>query len=184
MSRQAKAGIVRSAHDLDAAVPKQGRPKHAYDDAVLTWKAPEYTYHEKSIIWFILAGFVALLLVIYGILTNGWTFSVAILVFAGTYYLVYREKPKMVEIKISRFGVKVGHHIFPYNHLKSFWIVYNLPFVKRLYLRFTSRLHPDIAISLEDMDAAQIRRVLADHLQELKGTHEPFSDALVRVFKL
>ncbi|MBI2638648.1 hypothetical protein HYW83_03600 [Candidatus Peregrinibacteria bacterium] len=158
--------------------------QHAFDKALLTWRAPEYTHHEKSPIWFVVAGLIALLLVLYGLKTDGWTFSVAIIVFAGTYYLVHREAPKTVEVKISKFGVKIGRHVFPYSNLKSFWIVYEPPFIKKLYLRMASSFKPDVFIALEDADPVEVRRLLNTHLNELKGRHEPFSDTLVRLFRL
>lgn len=157
---------------------------HLFERAVINWKAPEYIYHEKSALWFIVAGFVAIALVIYGLTTDGWTFSVAIIVFAGTYYLFYRHAPPVVDVKLSRVGVKIGKHIFPYWKLKSFWIVYDPPLVKRLYLRTTSRFHPDIFISLENTDPSKIRAVLKEHIPEKENGTEPFADSLVRAFKL
>lgn len=158
--------------------------KDLFEKPIIRWCAPEYVYHEKSWLWFAVAGFVALAFVIYGLLTGGWTFSVAIIVLAGIYYLVYRDKPQIVDITISDVGVKIGRHIFPYNHLKIFWVVYDPPSVKRLYLRTTSRLHPDISVSLEETDPAELRRVLKIHLKESDATLEPMSDTLIRVFKL
>lgn len=156
----------------------------AFENALITWKAHEHEHHEKSITWFIIAGFFALGMVIYGLKTDGWTFSVAILVFAGTYYLLYRHSPPFVDIKISKMGVKIGRHIFPYDQIKGFWVIHNPPFVNKLYLKMVSRFHPDIFVSLEDADPAAIRQNLMTHVKELKGRGEPFSDTLVRLFRL
>lgn len=156
----------------------------AFDKFLISWPAPEYTHHEKSIWWFAIAAVIVLLLAYYGLRTNGWTFSVAILVFAGTYYLVARQKPPVVEVKISNIGVKIGHHVFPYNHLKNFWIVYDPPFVNKLYLRSSSKLKPDVFVSLDGAEVHEVRKILREHLDELSGKHEPFSDSLVRLFKL
>lgn len=158
--------------------------KHAFDKALLAWRAPEYHQYEKSALWFIIAGLAAAVLIFYGIKTDGWTFSIAVAVFAAVYYLMHREQPPVVDVKISEVGVKVGHHIFPYSHLKYFWIIYDPPFVKRLYLREASRFHPEVFVSLEDTDPAQVRHALSHHTEELKGKHEPFSDSLVRLFRL
>src|SRR3989338_2243726 len=125
--------------------------RQAFNEAVFEWRAPEYLHHEKSLLWFVIAGIVALVLIIYGLMTDGWTFSVAIAVFAGTYYLFHRTPPPIVDIKISKMGVKIGHHIFPYSHIKGFWIVYTPPFVAKLYLKMTSKFHPDISVALEEI---------------------------------
>lgn len=155
-----------------------------FNKALVTWRAPEYTRHEKSWLWFVIAALILAALVVYGLETDGWTFSVALIVFAGTYYLFYRHEPPMVEIKISKFGVKIGHHIFPYGNLKNFWIVYEPPLVKKLYLRMSSKFQPDVFVDLRDADPAAIRKVLKEHLKEKDTPHEPFSDILVRLFRL
>lgn len=157
---------------------------HAFDQAVLSWRAPEYVHHEKSLLWFIIAGLIALGLVIYGLETNSWTFSLTVIVFSGTYYLVYREKPSVVEVKISKIGVKIGRNIFSYSHITGFWLVYNPPFAKKVYFKMTSKFHPYVVISFDDADPVEIRHTLLKHLKEMKGNSEPFSDVLVRLFRL
>lgn len=169
---------------MKTKIKKLRKDLHAFDRAILTWKAPEFTHYEKSMLWFIVAALVLILLVIYGIESDGWTFSIAIVVFAGVYYLMHRRIPANVDVKISKIGIKIGRHIFPYSHLKNFWIVYNPPFLKRLYLRMSSKFKPDVFVSLEDMDPAEARKVLLSYLPELTGMHEPLSDTLIRIFKL
>lgn len=175
----------KQEQNTHAKVAPFGRSRFGFfERAVLTWKAPQFAHHEKSLLWFVIAGLVAFLLVIYGLRTNGWTFSVAVIVFAGTYYLIHRHAPPIVDIKISKFGVKIGRHTFPFSNLKSFWIVYEPPFVKKLYLRMDSKFQPDIFISLENADPVEVRRILGTYLHEFTGRHEPFSDVLVRLLKL
>ena len=157
---------------------------HAFDQSLISWHAPEYQQHEKSALWYVVAAVIALALVIYGLKTDGWTFSVAIIVFAGTYYLFHRHTPPIIEIKISKMGVKIGRHTISYHNLKGFWIFYDPPFAKKLYFRSTSKVHPDIFVSLEDADPAEVRRVLKSHINEMEGLDEPFSDTLVRIFRL
>lgn len=163
---------------------KSKKNHHAFEVSLLSWKAPEYAHHEKSILWFVIAGIVLTGFIVYGLLTDGWTFSIALVVFAGTYYLFHRETPKIVDVKISKAGVKIGRHSFPYSHMKGFWIFYDPPHVKKLYLRINSHFHPDISVSLEDVDIATVRQTLKQQTQELPEKREPFSDTLVRVLKL
>ena len=157
---------------------------HEFDSPLLTWKAPEYIYHEKSFLWFIIAAIVAFLLVIYGLETYGWTFCVAVVVFAGVYYMFYRHKPEIIDVKLSRIGVKVGRHVFPYSNIRNFWIVYDPPFVKKIYFRMMSKLHPDIFVPLDGVDIAEVKHILSKYVEEIKGKAEPISDTLVRFFKL
>lgn len=152
--------------------------------ALLRWQAPQYLAHEKTALWYGVAGFVALLLIWYGLATDGWTFSLAILIFAGTYYFVSHQEPPVVTVKISKLGIHIGRQMFHFSELKGFWIVYDPPSLKRLYLRSHHRLHPDVFVALENTDPAELRAILKKHLPEFHGFHEPFSDTLVRLFKL
>lgn len=163
---------------------KQESKKAEFGKVLLSFKAPEYAHHEKSAVWFIVAGIIILLLVYYGLATNGWTFSVAVLILTGTYFLFNREKPTVVPIEFSDAGVKIGKHEVLFNNLSGFWIVYDPPYVKKLYLRSASRLYPDIFVSLDNANPVRVKQLLSKHLVELKGKHEPFSDTLVRLFKL
>lgn len=158
--------------------------KSKFGKTLVSWRAPEYVHHEKSLLWFIFAALVVVLLVWYGLATDGWTFSVAVLVFAGTYYLMYRGKPRIVEVAVSNMGIKIGGHVFHFGNLKNFWIVYDPPFVNKLYLRSKSKLKPDIFVSLENAPVAEIKSVLSKHLAEMGDKQEPFSDTLIRIFKL
>lgn len=158
--------------------------QHMFDRAVLVWKAPEYRHHEKSLLWYLIAVVILAALVVYGILTDGWTFSLALIVFAGTYYVSQRETPQIVDVKISEMGVKIGRHVFPFSYIKGFWIVYEPPFLNSLYLRMSSRVHPDICVSIETIDPSEVRTVLHARTKELPIQHEPFADTLVRIFHL
>lgn len=167
--------------------PQKTKTKHnanAFDKALLQFKSCEYPNHEKSLTWFLVAGAVLALLIAYGMSTGSWTFSVALLVFAGTYYLLHREDSKEFDVKISEMGVKIGRHAFPYSSLKNFWMVYDPPSVSKLYFRPAGRFKPDIFVMLEDAPVEEIRKALSPHVKELADTREPFADAVARILKL
>ena len=157
---------------------------HEFEKAIISWQAPEYQQHEKSLLWFIIAAIAAGAMIMYGLSSDGWTFSIAVAVFAGVYYLVHRKKPAVVEIKISGAGVKIGHHLFPYSGIKNFWIVNDPQSVRRLYMRSASRLRPDVFVALENADASKARSILKEHIEELEESKEPFADTLVRLLRL
>ncbi|PIQ78644.1 hypothetical protein COV82_00605 [Candidatus Peregrinibacteria bacterium CG11_big_fil_rev_8_21_14_0_20_46_8] len=150
----------------------------------IRWRAPEYQHHEKSFLWFVVAGLVAALLIVYGLVSGAWTFSLAILAFCVAYYAFHRHVPEEVDIEITSRGVHIGRHFFSYAKLKNFWVVYDPPFVGRLYLRFRSRIHPDITVALEDQDPGLIRKTLLKHLPEWEDGDEPMIDTFIRLLRL
>lgn len=163
---------------------KKTQNAQIFDNAILTWKAPEYVYHEKTMLWFIIAGLILFALIVYGFKTDSWTFSLAAIMLACTYYLFHAKKPSLVDVKISKFGIKIGHHIFPYNHIRAFWIVYEAKCQKKLYLKIASAFHPHVIVLLSNTNPAEVRHLLLSHLEEIKGQTEPLSDTITRLLKL
>lgn len=151
---------------------------------VLSWQAQEYPYHEKSHRWFIVAALILSVLVVYGLMTDGWTFSLALVVFAGTYYVLHRNVPDTVDVHITDINIHIGKNVFPFSSIKGFWLVNKPPEVRRLYLRFCGRMRPDLHVELGESDAADVRKILLDHIKEIKGAQEPLSDTIVRILKL
>lgn len=150
----------------------------------LAWVAQEYPYHEKSLLWFIIAGVILLSLIVYGLLTDGWTFSMALIVAAGAYYVSHRNPPEIVPISVTNKGIKVGKHTFAYPSIQCFWIVYDPPHTRRLYIRLHARLSVNIAIELEDVDVTDLRKQLRKHVSEHAVSAEPFTDTLIRLLRL
>lgn len=157
----------------------------AYDEAVLSWVAPETIRHERGIISKIVIGLIIIGLIAWGILYyRAWTFSLAIAAFSITYYLVHLEHPKEVEIKISDIGIKVGGRRYPYSRIRSFWLIYEPPYIKTLNLRVSGEMVSDITIQLNGQNPAQVREFLMAKIPELEGQTEKMSDILLRLLKI
>jgi hypothetical protein len=157
--------------------------KNLYNNAVISWEAPEYVQHEKGWKWFVLAGIAVLALIAYAVITSNWTLAVALIVLSAVYVWQHFYKPNHVEIIISEAGIKVGNREYPFHDIKSFWIYYN-NHVKSLNLRSNSRFLPDVSIQLGDQHPTELREFLCRHLREIEGKKETFSEHLIRLLKL
>lgn len=158
--------------------------KNAFHDHVISWEAPEYVKHEKTLLWFIIAAIMAILLIIYAAIVSNWTMIIAIVVVSAIYVWMHGQAPRHVKIMISKTGIKFGDKEIPYQNIARFWIIYNPPHVKTLNIKSNSRFYPDLAIELGDQDPAELRTFLCAHVREEEGKVEHFSDTLVRIFKL
>ncbi|MFA6992631.1 MAG: hypothetical protein WC269_05155 [Candidatus Gracilibacteria bacterium] len=156
----------------------------AFDNAVISWVAPEYLRHKRGKIWKVLMTAAVIAAVVIGVLQNAWTFSLAIVTFVAVYYLINREHPKNVEVIVSNIGIKVGERKYPYGKIKAFWINYNPPLVKTLNIRVHGDLALDIAIQLNDQDPSVIREILIEKIPELEGQKENLTDIFLRAFKI
>ncbi|MDA1061128.1 MAG: hypothetical protein O3B47_05045 [bacterium] len=156
----------------------------AYDEAVLSWIAPETIKHERGTVWKVIIGLLIIGTAIWGILNNAWTFSLVIVVFSVTYYLAHLEHPKHVEIKISNIGIKVGGRKYPYNRVRAFWLIYDPPYVRTLNIRVSGDIATDITIQLDRQNPSELREFLMDKIPEMEGQSEKLSDILLRLLKI
>lgn len=157
---------------------------NSFHNDVIKWEAPEYVQHEKGWKWFFAAGIVDLGFCVYAGITQNWTLLVALVLLSAMYVWQHGNVPKHVEIKVSHTGIKVGNKEYPYQNIKSFWLIYKPPRVKTLNIRSNSRLLPDITIQLGDQNPASLRTYLCSQIREEEGKEETGVDSLIRIFKL
>jgi hypothetical protein len=165
-------------------VPFEDAPTDRSESVLLQWIAPEYIKRQKTTAWFIGAGILVILLVLYAIWTNSWTMAVAFIVLAGVYALMHNHEPTQIEVKLTDIGVHVGHRLVPYNQIKAFWVVYHPPAVKVLKLLTTDKLMAELTIQLDGQAPGDVRRVLLKQVPEYEGRGESFVDTLIRTTKL
>jgi Ca2+-dependent lipid-binding protein len=161
----------------------QSQPS-AFDDAIISWVAPESMKHERGKTWRMVMLGAVIVFAIGGIIYNAITFSLAIITFAFVYYLLMMENPKDIEIKISNVGIKVGGRRYSYGEIKAFWIIYEPPHFKTLNLKIQNNINSDVVIQLNDQNPAEVRDFLIKRIPEMQGGKENFSEILARIFKI
>jgi len=155
----------------------------AYDDAVISWITPEYIRHEKGTVWKIAMPIIVIVSAAISYYYGNWTFALAIVIFALIYFLIHLEHPKHMEVKISELGIKVGTRVFPYGRIKSFWIIYEPPYVETFNFYVKGSL-VEMTIYLNNEDPSKIRDFLINKIPELEGKTESLTDVLLRLFKI
>src|SRR3989338_10331473 len=101
--------------------------------------------------------------------------AIVFLLLGGVYYLTHNQKPKIIEIQMTQLGVQVGKDFYPYNMINAFWVVYQPPFVQRLYLRVGSKSFRHVKIELNDQNPVEVRHLLAREVPEIEGGEESLS---------
>ncbi len=155
----------------------------AFDNAVITWRTPEIIRYQRGMVWRIVMGVFVLALAVIGILNHAWSFSLVVVVFAVVYAIISRETPKIVTVKLSTIGIKVGERQYPYSQIKHFFLLYQPPFLENLVIR-QNGMGMDVTIPLNGNDPGAIREFLKTKLTEKEGEKEHMTDTLIRLFKL
>lgn len=151
---------------------------------IFSWSTVEYIQHERGPKWYMIAGAVLALTILFSIITGNWTLAIAALVFAGVYeYTQRNHPPQQIDVRITDLGIHVGHMFFPYGHIKAFWLHLENG-TRTLNIRVHKRLYSDVVIQLANQDPAAIRDYLMGQVPEWEGKHERLSDVITRLLRL
>lgn len=154
-------------------------------EEIVGWMVDEYERHERGPVWYAVAFIVGISLVLYAVITQNFLFAIIIIMCGVIIGLSSLREPDRIPFLATTRGVALGGQFFAYKELRSFWIMYEPPFVKCLYLDFRNPITPHLVIPLEDQDPLEIRDALLEFLREdLTQEEEPLSDLLGKVLKI
>jgi len=156
-----------------------------YGEILSSWNFSEYENHLRSKGWYMLFFVIVVLLLIYALTTTNFLF--AVIVILATMIILMRTKyePKLVNFAICANGLLVDETFYAYDEIQDYYIVYNPPVSKELYIHFKSVWHPRLTILLQDQNPIQIRELLSDYLEEdMDKENEPVSESFRKYFKL
>lgn len=158
--------------------------KTSRTEAVFSFQSPEHQTYERGLIWHIVIGLIVALLVVYAAYDRAWTFVLAIGVSVCMYYwFLYRQKPKMLDVKITKTGIEIGEHEYNYNRISCFWVMDKLPFSRTITIRLKRHFMPDITLFLGYQNPEPFRHYLKEKIQEVEK-NEGVADTLVKIFRI
>ena len=154
-------------------------------EEIFSWTVDEYERHERGPVWYAVAFLVGLSLVLYAIITRNFLFAIVIIMAGVIIALSSLREPQRIPFVVTTRGVALGHQFVPYKDLRSFWILYEPPHLKNLYIDFRSVVTPHLVISLEDQDPVEVRRTMLEFIAEDETQEEEsLTDVLGRLLKL
>lgn len=149
------------------------------------WTVQEYNKHERGAVWYAVITALGLLLVIYALATGNFLFALIIILFAIIMFLQHHQEPSQVLFQITDLGVTVGRKFYVYSEFEDFYIIYNPPEVKTLYLNPKNALRPLLRVPLLDINPVEIKHCLREFLPEdLEKEEEPLSDRAARNWQI
>jgi len=155
------------------------------ENILIDWDFPEFEQHERTKKWYIVAIIVMGLFLIYAILTKNILFAIILVLAAFITVVQSFQKPQMIHAAITESGIMVGEKFYPYDELAGFWVIYNPPLAKLLYLDFKNSIKKSLPIALVDVDPVEVRDILSQYLEEdLEREEEELGDRFAKVLKL
>lgn len=150
-----------------------------------SWSVVEYPHHERGFWWYLAATLVGGALIVYALVTGNIMFAFIVVIFALILFILSRVPPRSLVVVIDDTGITVGSRKYGWKELKSFWMIYEPPTLKNLYLEFGAGFRSRLTLGLDDMDPVAIREFLMQYIPEdADKMDEPVSDWLGRVLKI
>lgn len=150
----------------------------------LAWMVDEYPAYRRGWRWYVVAFLVGGGLIVWALATLNFLFALIVVIFAIVLALSSARKPVRLRFAVCEDGLEMGHRFIPWTDISRFWIVYEPPTVKSLYVDFKSALVPDLMVPLEQMNPNAVRKTLLEYVDEDPSRDaEPLSDFLARVLK-
>ncbi len=162
----------------------QEKRSQDFGQVILSWQMPEYAHHTKDKRWYMIAGTILLAILVYGLLAGEYIMVLAFALLGAVYYILHNEPPRDITFAVTSLGMIVDRDFYQFSDMESFWIVYNPPAVRVLYLRPARRLTTDIRIELMEQNPMIIRQLLQTQIKEIAGEGESLIDRMTRLLRL
>lgn len=154
-------------------------------DVLHEWTIQQYDRHDRSTFWYILMIGLGLLLVLYGVITGNFLFSLIIILFSIIIFLQSHQEAPQVPFRITDIGVVVGGKFYEYSEFEGFYLVYKPPHTKTLFLDTKSILQPAIRVPLLDNNPIEVKHSLREFLvEDTEKEEEPLADRAARNWKI
>ncbi|MBU0707707.1 hypothetical protein KKG41_05030 [Patescibacteria group bacterium] len=160
-------------------------PTIDHGKTLISWKFPEYVEHKRSKAWYIIFFVIGIGAIVYSIFTQNILFIVIIIILWTTILISTRRKPQRLRVNITEDGLEIEDKFYEYDKFNNFWIIYNPPEVKYLYVSYKSSYRPDIVIPIERANPVKIREALIDNVPEdTSKEEESLNESFNRYYKI
>ena len=159
-------------------------PETDHGKTLMRWDFPEYAQYQRGRAWYIVATVITVGAFLLSAFTGNPLFAVFIALVVAIWVIRNRRPPTRIFLRITEDGLQVASAFYPYDSVRSFWIIYKPPEVKRLYIGFKNTLRTNLSLLLENQNPVKVREILLKFIQEnLEQEGESISDALQRLLK-
>ena len=158
--------------------------KDPFGKVLFSWEIAQYEKRDRTRLWYLGMGVLGIALIIYSIIVGNFLFALIILLVAFILFVREYSEANNVALQITEDGLLLGPDFYPYKDLSEFYIIYEPPEIKQLYIK-TKRIGPNLSIPLTDVNPIELREQLLKYLDEDLGIeHQELSDSIERLFKL
>ena len=155
-----------------------------FGEVFFEWVVPEFTEHKRSAKWYFWMIAASIALIIYSIVATNFLLALIVILIIFIIFLRSYYQPKQLTFQMTESGILIGDQFFAYEKIKNFYLIYDPPFVKKVYFMLKG-FRPVISINLNDTNPLLVREKLLLYLDEdLTKEKQSLDDLLDNLFKL
>ncbi|PIW67649.1 hypothetical protein COW09_02175 [bacterium (Candidatus Moisslbacteria) CG12_big_fil_rev_8_21_14_0_65_36_11] len=166
---------------------KQISPRQSslHGKELISWEFWEREERKKTAGLYAAIIFIFLSLAIVSAFTKNFLFLIFLILFFVVLMIEWNRPREKKKMEIFEGGVMVAQKFYEWEDLENFWIIYQPPKIKKLYLNPKGALNLEFSLSLENEDPIKVRNVLKQFLAEdLERKDETLFDLVKRWLKL
>lgn len=153
----------------------------------MSWAAPEFEMHERSVLWYLGIVFCAVILLLISLWQQNFLFAIFVVLATSLSIFWSNKEPINYVVAITERGVKIGNNkFFSFSELSGFSLMEgghtNLDWSK-LVLQSKQWFSPLVAVFIPQGKLSQAREVLSKHLKEVP-CEVSLHDEVIRFLKL
>lgn len=149
----------------------------------ITWQTPEFKHYHKNLGWHITFWGIVTLIIGYQIVTKDYFGALSVFLIAGFAAYLLKQRPGIVEVRITDQGMHIDELQIPYKNMRHFWIV-DTETHRTLNIETSAYLNRFIILELEDQDPEIIRQILAKSVPEHDSTEPTLVQKLMHRLNL
>ncbi len=152
------------------------------DAEKITWEAPEFIYHPKTVTWYWVSILLTLFFLAFAIYQQNFLFIVFVVVAEILFIVWSRELPQMVQFSVEKDGVRIGEKYFhPFEEITAFSI-YDHAHGSELVLRRKNRITPHVKVPLTNEHVEIVEIFLRERLPQ-KDHEDSLIDSLFHLIR-
>lgn len=141
----------------------------------LTWETLDHIKEEKSSDWFWIIGIIAIAGAVLAIFFNNILLGLLILLSAFASFMFVNTPGKLEIYELNKKGVRIGDIVYPYNSLKSFYVIDEDGYDRdRILIKSEKLLMPILIIPLgNEVTVEETRDFLLNYMEEEEMSEPP-----------
>jgi hypothetical protein len=148
------------------------------------WEFPSFERFTRGLAWYVIAPLAGIGLLIYSIIIKNFLFSIIVILVAVILGAKEFIQPQRVKIVITELGIMIDDRFYRFREFDKFWLAYEPPTIKVLYLEFKAGLRTNYSIPLMEENPLKVRTILQKYiLEDIERESEDLTDRLGRFFK-